>query len=278
MGVLAFLLARTRTPLIISYHNDIVRPNWLYFFYRPLQQLILRRAKAIIGSTTGYAATSTALVDHRRRLTIIPYGIELDRFAITSAVKQHIARIERTIPSPRILFVGRLCYYKGIEHLLPAMKRLDAHLTLIGRGPWEKRLKSIGRRPHLADKVHFVGQVDDEERAAWYHTADVVVLPSTRRSEAFGLVQLEAMACGKPIVSTDLPGVSQINMHGVTGLTIPAGSSRAIADAVQFLLDNPQLRRQLGERAHARVQRRFQVKQMVSRIEAVYRQGWNAHQ
>ena len=271
MAVVAYLLSGTRAKLVVGYHNDIVQQQKLMGLYRPILQIALRRASAIISGTHSYATSSTQLQPHHDRWAIIPYGIETDRFERTPAIDQRVAQLKASHPAPRILFTGRLCYYKGLEYLIPAMHTIDATLHIIGVGPWEKRLKALMQQHGLTHKINFIGRVNDEERAAWYHTADALVLPSTWRSEAFGLVQLEAMACGVPIVSSDLPGVCEVNVHGDTGLTVPSHNSAALADALKRLLTDRPFSQQLGENGRAKLRQQYQIPHMVERVEALYR-------
>ena len=143
-----------------------------------------------------------------------------------------------------MLFVGRLVYYKGLEYLIEAMRWVpDAVLVVVGTGPLRGRLQRLSEQwLGCPGKVVFLGAVAEHDLCAWYHACDVFVLPSVELSEAFGLVQLEAMACAKPVVTTDLPtGVTYVNQHGHTGLVVPRRNSRALAEAINILLDNRQL-------------------------------------
>ncbi len=152
-----------------------------------------------------------------------------------------------------VLFVGRLIYYKGVDVLVRAMEHVDADLVLIGRGPLEGQLREIAVARGLDYRTSFVSPQDEAELAAWYHAADVFVLPSVARSEAFGLVQIEAHAAGTPVVSTNLTtSVPYANLDGVTGLVVPVGSVQALADALRRLLGDDELRARLGEQAQQR--------------------------
>jgi rhamnosyl/mannosyltransferase len=175
---------------------------------------------------------------------------------------------------PRIiLFVGRLVYYKGVEYLIKAMPEIEAKLILIGEGPLKKKLKEIVRSLSLWDKVVFQSPVPDSDLVAYYHACDVFVLPSVEITEAFGLVQLEAMACGKPVVSTALPtGVPFVNQHGKTGFIVPPRDHRALAQAINTLLSNPQLREQYGMYAKRRVEQEFNMKFITAKVMQVYKE------
>ena len=154
---------------------------------------------------------------------------------------------------PSVLFVGRLVHYKGVEFLIRAMENVKARL-------WISRHGTAGRfasetwpgRKGLADRVEFLGQVSDEDLIAYYHACDVFALPSITTQEMFGLVQLEAMACRKPVISTNLPtGVPWVNQHGKTGYTVSPGNPEELAEAIRLLLASRELRQEMGEAGRA---------------------------
>ena len=129
----------------------------------------------------------------------------------------------------------------------------------------------------LGDRVEFLGPLSESDLAAYLHACDVFVLPSVSRQETFGVVQLEAMACGKPVVSTDLPtGVPWVNVHERTGLVVPSGDADALATALTRLLADPALRARYGEAGRARVERDFTVQAMTAATTAVYREVLSA--
>src|SRR5438105_6731991 len=151
-----------------------------------------------------------------------------------------------------VLGVGRMVYYKGFEHLVRAMELFDGHLIIIGNGPLREHLAQSALECGVADRVAFLTEVDDVR--PYYHAADVFALSSVMRSEAFGIVQLEAMACGKPVVNTKLnSGVTFVSPHGVSGLTVPPADSLALGDGINQLLNQPSWRAELGDRARQRV-------------------------
>jgi len=174
---------------------------------------------------------------------------------------------------PLILFMGRLRYYKGISYLLEAMRGLDASLLIAGDGPKAKEWNETSRRLGLEGRVFFLGEVSEKEKRVLYQACDVFVLPSSHRSEAFGLVLLEAMASGKPVVSTELAtGTSFVNQHEKTGLVVPPRDSTALRESLARLLGNARLRGELGEQGRKRALGEFDVEKMISRIDNIYRE------
>jgi rhamnosyl/mannosyltransferase len=201
---------------------------------------------------------------------VVPYGISIEKFNLTPATVKRAGDL-RTGP-PIILFIGRLVYYKGLEYLIQAMSGLEAQLWIIGTGPLEAELKQQTEQLHLQGKVKFLGNVPDEDIPAYYHACDIFALPSTANSEMFGIVQLEAAACRKPVVSTSLPtGISWVNQHDVTGLLVSPGDVNALNAALKKLLNNRSLREDMGEAGRTRVEAEFTASRMAAEILEVYR-------
>jgi rhamnosyl/mannosyltransferase len=170
----------------------------------------------------------------------------------------------------RIVFAaGRLVYYKGFDVLVDAFRRVDAHLLIAGDGPLRGELERRIAEHGIGSKVTLLGRVPDLR--PYYHAADVFALPSVARSEAFGIVQMEAMACGTPVVNTSLDtGVPFVSPDGVSGLTVPPGDAEALADAIERLLADEALRARLGQGGRARVADELSAGRMARRTLALY--------
>jgi rhamnosyl/mannosyltransferase len=151
------------------------------------------------------------------------------------------------------------------------MPRVNAHLLIIGQGPLREHLKQLALELKVSDRVTFLSEVDDVR--PYYHASDVFVLSSVMRSEAFGIVQLEAMASGKPVINTQLDsGVTFVSPHGLSGLTVPPADSMALGDAINQLLDQPLRHAELGGRARSRVKQKFTVERMVQSTFELYQE------
>jgi glycosyltransferase involved in cell wall biosynthesis len=268
---LAYLFSNLHKKVVVTYQSDIVRQGKLGKLYSPFGHLFLKRADRIIASSANYLHSSPVLGRFKHKCTVIPLGIDIDRFNSMDGDRDIKQIKERYAEKPTILFVGCFRYYKGLHILLSAMRTTDANLLLVGKGPEESRLRDLVDRYSLNEKVFFLGELPDRVANAYYKACDIFVLPSQLRSEAFGIVQLEAMACKKPVVSTELgTGTSFVNRHHKTGLVVRPNDAKALSDAFNHLLRNPALRREYGENGYRRVVRRFNVDSMVDSTVRLY--------
>ncbi|MDB4947869.1 MAG: hypothetical protein JWM27_518 [Gemmatimonadetes bacterium] len=272
-ATLSYLASGHRGPLVITYHSDVVRQRVLGAAFGPLLEAVMRRATTVIASSPDYLASSPVLRRHAARCRVVPFGIRPEDFERPDP--EAVRRLREAYGPRVVLGVGRLVYYKGFQYLVRAMGGLDAHLVLAGAGPERAALERLAGEPGIAGKVTFAGTPAD--LVPLYHAADVFVLPAVARSEAFGLVQLEAMASGMPVVNTAIDsGVPFVSRHGQTGLTVPPADSAALADAVRTLLDDAPLRAGLGAAARRRVRTEFSQDAMVRRTLDVYRDAARA--
>jgi rhamnosyl/mannosyltransferase len=300
VGEVSQWLLRRGRATVLTYHSDVVRQAGLLRFYRPLLARVLCFVDAIVlGSPPMHA--SAYLAGHQAKLHLIPYGIPLARFQATppdadlARVRAHyLQNVSPTLPlshsplppcppapprpsaypfsSAALLFVGRLRYYKGLDVLIRALPEIPACLLVVGIGPMEGEWRTLAREIGVADRVTWLGEVPDADLPALYHLADLFVLPASHPSEAFGLVQVEAMAAGLPVVCTELgTGTSYVNQDGVTGLVVPPRDPAALAAVVNRLLAAPDLRARMGAAARARVATEFALDVMVDRVLELYR-------
>ena len=265
------LFLRTPAPrLVVWHHSDLVRPWWAPATYGRVQRALYRRADCVIVSSPALAAGS-ALVRHARRVAVIPFGVPLERYHhVDGPRRSRIDQVVAAVPEPRMLFVGRLVYYKGLDVLLDAMGRCGGSLVIVGEGPLEGALRALVIEKRLSERVLFAGRVSDADLPAFYQACDILVLPSIARTEAFGVVQIEAMAAGRPVVSTDLPtGVPWVNQDGVSGLVVTPGDPVALGDALRRLCEDGALRRRLGDGARRRAQTMFSRERMVGAFRSL---------
>jgi rhamnosyl/mannosyltransferase len=272
-ALLMLATVRPDIPLVIWYHSEVVRPRLQYaMFYHPLVRSVYARARRIVVSSPTLGAHASALTPYRDRIAVVPFGIDVADFLPTVRTVERAAEIRaRAGGRPILLFAGRMVAYKGVDVLLRALTGIDAHLFLAGGGPMQHAWTALARELGVRDRAHFAGEVEPGELHALYHACDVFVLPSVTRAEAFGYVQLEAMACRKPVVSTRVAsGVPWVNRDEETGLTVAPGDPNALADALRRLLADDALRARLGAAGHVRVLSNFTIEDMGRRAAAVY--------
>jgi rhamnosyl/mannosyltransferase len=276
MAALACLMSRVAVPIVITWHSDVVRQRRAAAALAPLLSLLLRRCAAIIVGSTTYIETSPVLSARPSLCRVIPFGIRADAFEHPDLSR--VAELRRRYGERIVLAVGRLIYYKGFEYLVRAMAEVRAIALIAGDGPLAAALTTEAARLGVADRVALLGRVNHADLKACYHACDVFALPSVERSEAFGIVQLEAMACGRPVVNTRLDSaVPHVSLDGLTGLTVPPADPAAMAVALSALLDDPARRAAMGAAARRRVREEFSAELMARRTLEVYRAIAAAH-
>ncbi len=269
-AALAYLASGHPGPLVVSYHSDIVRQRRLAAMIAPLITGMLDRATAILCNSPQFIESSPVLGPYASRCHVVPYSVSIEHFERVNQIA--VARLRRRYGPRLVLGVGRQVGYKGFEYLVTAMRRVEGTLLLIGDGPERQRLLRLASEYRIANRVHLITGIDD--LVPYYHAADVFVLPSVGRNEAFGIVQLEAMASGTPVVNTALDsGVPYASRHEVTGLTVPPAEPDALAGAIATLLRNPELRARYGAAGRRRVAESFSLRAMVEGTVALYAQA-----
>ena len=273
MGELAYLLATSRTPMVITYHSDVVRQRALMRVYGPIMDLVMRRARIIFATSPQYKASSVWLRRHRARCRILPQGIDQRPYTQPTPHTQELAADLRARYGPNLLHShGVFRYYKGLRYLVEALPLLpEARLLLTGAGPEEAALRTQVTALGLDARVHFAGFVSDDDLPAYHHASDIYALPAIARSEAFGLSLVQAQASGVPCLSTDVgTGTSYVNLDGVTGLVVPPMDPPAMAAAARRLLDDDALRHALGTQARRRAAELFDIDTNVAAIADAY--------
>jgi glycosyltransferase involved in cell wall biosynthesis len=270
-GDLSYWLSGARGKIVVTYHSDIVRQSTILPLYRPFLWRLLRKADVILPTSPQYLESSEYLKPFRDKCEVIPLAVDLRRFEPRPEIEARAAEWRSEWKAPMVLFVGRLRYYKGVDVLLRAARDIHARIAIVGDGPFEPSLRTVHRQLDLRDRVEFLGAQNEFELLALYRAASVCVLPSTHRSEALGLAMIEAMASGRPVVSTELgTGTSWVNQHGSTGLVVPPGDAESLAAAINLLLDDPPMAERFGAAARERARREFSHRVMAERVLRVY--------
>jgi rhamnosyl/mannosyltransferase len=266
-GELAALFYGHARKFVMTYQSDIVRQKYLRLVYAPFMERVIARMDKLIATSPNYIETSPVLSLWKWKTIAVPMGIDATPFAALPVTPE-----PRPDEKVNLLFVGALRYYKGLNYLLEALLEIpNARLVVVGTGLMEREWRDLTRDLSLYSRVEFVGEVPNTDLPRYYAACDVFVLPCSERSEAFGLVQLEAMASGRPVVSCDVgTGVAFVNQNEVTGLVVPPKNPRALARAINRLAADPALRERMGEAGRARVAAEFTLDKMVDRILEVY--------
>lgn len=275
VGALACLMEKTSQKLIVSYHMETQRFPILQKIFSPFLKQILAQTNAIIVNSPPILKNSQTLHPFLPKCHIIPYGIQIKNFSENSDILTASRQIKETYKQPLILYAGRVVWYKGIHILIQAMKGINATLLIVGDGPLRKQLEKIVIQEEVKERVIFIGKVSS--LLPYYYASEFLVLPSISRSESFGIVQLEAMACKKPVISTELgTGTSWVNHHNVTGLVIKPGDPGELRQSINFLLANPSLKIKLGENGRKRVEKQFAAETMALKTLEIYKQIANS--
>ena len=266
-------VVKPEKPAMLTYVSDIVRQRFLGAAYAPLMWCMLRQMKIIVANCPAYAQTSPILSDPsiRDKVRIIPLGINED-FYPKEGDGQVFNRIGISTSEPYFLFLGVLRYYKGINTLISAANNIDAKVVIAGSGPegvkLKKRVEDLGIK-----NIIFSGQVTDKEKVSLIQNCKALILPSHLRSEAYGMVLVEASMMGKPMISCEIgTGTSFVNKHEETGLVVKPENVDEMADAMRMLLEKNTLSQKLGHNARSRYENMFSGKALGKAYSAVYQE------
>lgn len=285
MADLAVLFGLYSGRLVVWWHCGFEKYEKLAPFYRPLVRHTLNKADRILVSSRENIKNSDLLRHYRKKCSVIPFCVdqeyldrgtayqnacEAQRQKAGSTAQDLLANANRPV---RILFIGRLVWYKGCDVLLKAFAKIrhtDCQLVLVGSGPLEQELKDLAAALKLKN-VTFTGMISEEEKMDQIEACDFLVLPSVSKAEAFAVVQLEAMAFGKPVINTALEsGVPYVSIDGVTGKTVTPGSIRELTAAMEELARNKPLRTKYGANARRMVEKNYTQELMADRHRRVF--------
>ena len=256
----AYMLRPSLAPLVVTQHADY--PSFKYWLP---SKYALWSAEAIVVPSKAHIALSRELRGFENKVEVIPFGIDERRWELVPP--------PLTGNPPRALFIGRLLAFKGVDFLLRALELVpDLRLDVVGSGPELHRLRTLSRALAVEDRVKWWGEYPDEDLPRRMADADFLVLPSVSVQEMFGMVLLEAMAAGRPVITTAVPsGVREVNLAGTTGLEVPIRDVDALADAMRTLAADASLRERFGRAGRERVRERFTVRAMVDAHLDLYR-------
>jgi len=270
-------------PYVLTYHQDLLLPGAMHLvdrlYHRLMECRVLSSAARVLATSLDYARHSrlSGLIDEGRvRVAEVPNGVDPDRFR-PSTDQERLRRDLGLDGTERIIvFVGGLDsahYFKGVPILIDAMGLLTvkgAKLVIIGDGNLRKTYERYAHESGVADKVLFRGRVPDYALPKYYAASDLLVLPSITLGEAFGIVCLEAMACGKPVIASNLPGVRTIVEHGENGFLVRPGNALDLSAKITTLLEDHRMAKIMGARGRAKIERSYTWGKIVERLVEIY--------
>ncbi len=274
-----FLTGAKKLPIVIHWHSDVVRSridknlSYAYHFYKPFEQKILSIASKIIVTSKPYLETSTPLTRWKGKTVVIPLGLDKKK---QPTVKKRYRQWAESVwgdQLTRVIAIGRLTYYKGHGELINAGALCPGvRIIIVGKGELLQSLKQKVAALRIKSRVTIMGYLEAEKLAALLAAADFLVLSSLERTEAFGMVLLEAMRAGKSTVISNVPGsgMGWVVQNGVTGLHASAGDYHNLAKKINILKSNPQLRRIMGRNALSRFNTHYSINKISLSISNIY--------
>lgn len=265
---LVHFAAKINKPTVVTYHSDIIRQKKLLWLYKPLMNAFMNSVTRIVATSPNYFMTSDVLQKYRKKVEVIPLGVDKERYPDPSA--EVLERWRNMVGDRFFIFVGVLRYYKGLDILLDALSIRELPTVIVGAGPVEAELKAKARLLGLKNLL-FLGRVSDEDKVALIKLSVGMVFPSHLRSEAFGISLVEGAMYGKPLISCEIgTGTSYVNEHGVTGFTVAPGDEKDLAEAMGRIWDDPLLASRMGQAAENRYWQHFTADVMTQKYAELY--------
>lgn len=278
---LAAVGERTGAPAVATVHatetglyQGHVDSRFSRWRHRVERDLVRSAERTVVCSAAMRDEVTAGLGADPGRVRIVPNGVHPSRWATTAAQRSQARASLGVADGPLVVFVGRLEHEKGAQDAIDALARLGdgthagPHLVLAGDGARRDDLRAQAEARAVGDRVHLPGRLPDATIAGLLATGDVAVVPS--RYEPFGMVALEAMAAGTPVVVTDTGGLAEIVDDGVTGLVVPPADPVALAGAVEALLDDRARAARLATAAGQVVRTQYGWDRVAERTAAVY--------
>jgi rhamnosyl/mannosyltransferase len=270
---LALFITRPKAKIILHWHSDIIKQKKLLKLYEPLQEWLLRKAYKIIATSENYINGSKYLSKYRYKTEVVQIGIDKERLSFD---EKRVKEIKKKYENKKIIFsLGRMAYYKGFEYLIDSAQYLDDDYVIVigGIGELFQKLRNKIVSQKLENKVHLVGMIPEYDLGNYYKSCDLFCLSSIEKSEAFGVVQLEAFRFGKPIVSTKIKGsgVDWVNLNLISGVVVSPKNSKEIAIAIEKVLSNEKQYAKFSHNALKRFNDLFTKKTMVESIIQLYK-------
>lgn len=285
-GVETFVFSKIKKPIIVQYHMDLGMPKAFSFLIKPYNLLvaknIFKKADKILVSSYDYVENSQQLgiffKKNKEKFIEMSYSVDVNRFKPQAKRSDLLKKHNLTEKDKIVLFVGGLDkahYFKGIDVLLQAMadlrlKILDLRLIIVGKGSEKTKYEKLVEKLKIKDKVVFADNVDNQDLPDYYNLADLFVLPSINRLESFGIVLLEAMACGKPCIASNLKGVRTVVDDTKTGFLIEPGNVNDLVEKIKNIFENEGLTKEMSKTARAKVETKYNQDKIIKELEKIY--------
>lgn len=267
---------------IITYHNDVLSSGIIGLFFKvhnaTFMKVIINNASAICVTSLDYAQNSLikdVVNNDYKRIIEMPNGVDIDKF--NPNVNGETVKERHGIASKKIiLFVGALDtphFFKGVDFLLESFSKIvgdNVRLVIVGDGDLKNHYINIAKQKGVEDITIFAGRVSNEDLPKYYAASDLVVLPSITMGEAFGMVLIEAMATGKPVIGSNLPGIRTVIDNDINGYLVEPKDTNELASKMRYLIDNNDVCKKFGSNGRKKVEERYSWEKIGSDLEKVY--------
>ncbi|MFA5839072.1 MAG: glycosyltransferase family 4 protein [Candidatus Margulisiibacteriota bacterium] len=286
-GFLREVIGKVKQPVIVTYHCDVTVSEKYYGYKVPeflikaveksanvYARMLLKKADAVYNTTRTYAETSPVL-KYVPNVRNIPIGLFHEAM---DDMQRKLGLSEKDKNPRQILWLGRMAGNKGCDYTVKAMPKIlakfpDTKLVICGDGEEKDYINRIIDELGVRSSIEILGTATFEKLVELYHNSLVYVFPSINRLEAFGIVQLEAMANSTAVICTDIPGPNAVMEEGKTGLIIPKQDPDAIANAVISLLADPQKAIEMGKAGRRMVEEKYEWKTIAGQVEDLYKEA-----
>jgi glycosyltransferase involved in cell wall biosynthesis len=273
LGLIALYLFRPSCKIVVHWHSDILNKGLLYRLLAPIERSVLKRADIIAGTSPVYIEQSQVLKPFLNKTVAIPLGLQNSCMPVNN---DFIEQIKNEYKGKKIVFsLGRFVGYKGFEYLIQAAAFLDDDVVILigGDGALKSSYEKLIREQQLSSKVRLIGSVKAEWLGNYFSACDLFCLPSCEKTEAFGMVLIEAMSFRKPVLATNIPGsgVSWVNEHGITGINVEPRNIKAVANGITEMLADKEKLSAYGENGYQRFLKNFTEKKMIAGFQDLYK-------
>lgn len=270
-ALVLLLLIPKEVKLVIHWHMDVIKQKFLYFFVKPIEKALLKRADIVLVTSPQYRDGSIPLQPFKDKVFILPNAFDEQNLQLKEGDANRISEIKKQYGNkPIVFFVGRHIEYKGLPYLLDCERLVkgDCVFLIGGNGPLTDKLKN----KYKSDRIHFVGRLTDDDLRCYHYAADIFAFPSITKNEAFGVALAEALYTETPAVTFTIPGsgVNWVNLNGKTGIEVPNRNIEAYASAIDTLLSNPSLCKEYGQAGKKHVLELFTISKMSDKLNSYY--------